>query len=67
MNIDKKAAKLCKRVEKLEWEIRNEVLSEKQIKKKEKQIKDIKEEIEAFQTQLMPLKVTKLVTKTHDQ
>ena len=67
MNIEQKGAKLHKRIEKLEWEIRNEVLSKKQKQKKKEQIKEIIDKIEALGTQLIPLKVTKLVTKAHNQ
>ena len=37
MDIDKQAAKLNKKIEKLRWQIRNEVLTKKQKYKKDKE------------------------------
>ena len=66
MDVDKQAAKLNKKIDKLRWQIRNEVLTKKQKDKKDEEIVELEKQIKAFEGQLMPLKVTKLVHKTYE-
>ena len=66
MDIDKQAAMLNKKIEKLSWEIKNKVLTDKQIEDMQEKIKAIKEQIEALGGQLTPLVVTKIIQKTHN-
>ena len=46
MDIEGQAAVLHKKIEKLEWEIGNEVLTKKQKDNKQDKIKQLKEQIE---------------------
>ena len=64
MNIDKKTAPLCKKIEKIQWQIDNAVLSEDQIKQKMEEIDKLKSQIESFGNQNTPLQVTKAVMTT---
>ena len=65
MDIDKQTAPLRKKIERLQWQIDNAVLSEDQIREKKEQIATLKTQIENFDSQLTPLQVTKVVTTTH--
>ena len=65
MDIDKQTAPLHKKIEKLQWQIDNAVITEDQIKEKKKQLANIKTQIESFGGQLILLQVTKVVHKTH--
>ena len=65
MDTDKQTAPLCKKIEKLQWQIDNAVLTEDLIKEKKEQIAILKTQIESFSSQLTPLQVTKVVTTTH--
>ena len=64
MDIDKQAAKFLKNIEKLRWQIRNEVLTKELKDNKEEEIEELEKQIKALKGQLMPLQVTKLVHKT---
>ena len=66
MDIDSQAAALHKKIEKLEWEIRNEVPTKKQKDNKQDKIKQLKEQIEGLQSQLTTLKITKIKRTTHE-
>ena len=65
IDIDKQTAPLHKKIEKLQWQIDNAVLSEDQIREQKEQIAALKTQIENFSIQLTPLQVTKVVTTTH--
>ena len=66
MDIDAQVAKLCKKLEKLQWQLTNNPdLSTTKRKKLEDEVDDIKEKLKAFEDQLTPLAVTKLVHETH--
>ena len=67
MDIDKQTAPLYQKIEKLQWQIDNTVLSEDQIREKKEQIPTLNTQIENFGNQLTPLQVTKVVTTTHQQ
>ena len=58
MDIEGQAAALCRKIEKLEWEIRNEVPAKKQKDNKQDKIKQLKEQIEGLERQLTTLKIT---------
>ena len=58
MDTEGQLAALCKKIEKLEWEIRNEVLTKKQKDNKQDKIKQLKEQIEGLESQLTTLKIT---------
>ena len=47
MDIEGQAVQLGKKIEKLDWQIKNDVSTEKQKEKKEKQIKELQDQIEA--------------------
>ena len=65
MDIKGQAVVLRKKLEKLNWQLGNEVLTGKQTEKKEKEIKEIESQIEALGIQLTSLRVTKVVHTTH--
>ena len=58
--MEAQAAALRKQIEKLEWEIRNEVLTQDQKDNKEARILQLKAQIEALGNQLPGLRVTKI-------
>ena len=63
MNIEAQDAKLCKKLEKLNWQlINNPDLAQAKRKKLEDEVDQIKQQFEAFEA---PLTVTKLVHETH--
>ena len=64
IDLDKQAAPLRKKIEKLQWQIDNGVLSEDQIRQKREQIDTLKQQIQALGGQLPQLQVTKVVHKT---
>ena len=64
MDIDKQTAPLCKKIQKLQWQIDNAVLSEDQIKEKKEEIAKLKTQTESFGSQLTPLQLTKALTTT---
>ena len=61
MDVDKQAAPLRKKIEKLQWQIDNRVLSEDQIRPKREQTDTLKQQIQALGWQLPQLQVTKVV------
>ena len=65
MDIEGQAAALQKKIEKLELEIRNKVLTKKQKDNKQDKIKELKEQIEALESQLTTLKVIKINRTIH--
>ena len=65
MDINKQAAPLRNKIEKLQWQIDNAVLSEDQIRQKREQIDTLKQQIKALEGQLTQLQVTKVMHKTH--
>ena len=66
MDIEAQGAKLCKKLEKIQWQLTNNPdLSQTKRKKLEDEVDDIKEKLKAFENQLTPLAVTKLVHETH--
>ena len=66
MDIEAQAAKLYKKLEKLNWQlINNTDLTQAKRKKLEDEVDQIKQQLKAFETQLTPLAVTKLVHETH--
>ena len=66
MDIDQQAAVLRKKLEKLNWQLENNPdLSKTKRKKLQDKVDDIKEKMKAFEGQLTPLAVTKLMHKTH--
>ena len=60
-----KAAALQKKIEKLEWEIRNEVLTQDQKDNKQAKVIQLKAQIEALVSQFTGLKITKIKRTTH--
>ena len=64
--MEAQAAVLRKKIEKLEWEIRNEVLTQDQKDNKHAKILQLKAQIDALQNQLPALRVTKIKRTTHD-
>ena len=66
MDIDKQAAKFMKKIEKLRWQIRNEVLTKEQKDNEEEEIEELEKQNKVLKSQLMPLQVTKLVHKKHE-
>ena len=66
MDIDAQAAKLHKKLDKLNWQlVNNPDLTETKRQRLEDEVNQIKEQLKAFQAQLTPLTVTKLVHETH--
>ena len=65
LDIDKQAAPLRKKFEKLQWQINNTGISEDQIRDKRQQIDQLKQQIQALEGQLTPLHVIKAMHKTH--
>ena len=62
MDIDNQTAPLCKKIEKLQWQIDNAVLSDEQIREKKEQIATLKTQIENFGNQLTPLRLSQVHT-----
>ena len=68
MDIEAKAAKLHKKLEKLNWQLTNNPgLTQTKRQRIEQEVDQIKEQLKAFEAQLTPLTVTKLVHQTHQQ
>ena len=68
MDIEAQAAKLYKKLEKLNWQlINNPDLTQTKRKKLEDGVDQIKQQLKAFEAQLTLLAVTKLVHETHWQ
>ena len=68
MDIEAQAAKLRKKLEKLNWQlINNPDLTQAKRKKLEDEVDQIKQQLKAFEAELTPLTVTKLVHETHRQ
>ena len=66
MDTEAQAAKLRKKLEKLNWQlINNPDLTQAKRKKLEDEVDQIKQQLKAFEAQLTPLAVTKLVHETH--
>ena len=66
MDIDQQAAVLRKKLEKLNWQLENNPdLSKNKRKKLEDGMADIRKQLLAFETQLTPLAMTKVVYTTH--
>ena len=68
MDIEAQAAKLRKKLEKLNWQlINNPDLTHAKRNKLEDKVDQTKQQLKAFEAQFTPLTVTKLVHKTHWQ
>ena len=68
MDIEKEAAKLSKKLEKLNWQLTNNTdLTQTKRQRIEDEVNQIKEQLKALEAQLTPLIVTKLVHQTHWQ
>ena len=68
MDIEAQAAKLHKKLEKLNWQLTNNPdLTQTKRQRIEYKVDQIKEQLKAFEAQLTPLTVTKLVHQTHWQ
>ena len=68
MDIEKEAAKLQKKLEKLNWQLTNNPdLTQTKRQRIEDEVDQIKEQMKALEAQLTPLTVTKLVHQTHWQ
>ena len=66
MDMEAQAAKLCKKLEKLQWQLTNNPdLSQTKRKKLEDEVDEIKEKLKTFEAKHTPLAVTKLVRETH--
>ena len=66
MNIDKEAAVLRKKLEKLNWQLDNNPNLTKTKKKKiQDEVKAIEEKLKEFEGKLTPLGVTKVIHETH--
>ena len=66
MDIDAEAAKLRKKLEKIQWQLKNNPdLSRTKRKKLEDKFDDIKQKLKAVEDKLTPLGLTKLVHETH--
>ena len=63
--MEAQAAALWKKIEKLEWEIRNEVLTQDQKDNKEGRILQLKAQIQTLENQLPGLRVTKIKRTIH--
>ena len=68
MDIEKEVGKLCKKLEKLNWQLTNNPdLTYTKRQRIEDEVDQIKEQLRAFEAQLTPLTVTKVVHQTHRQ
>ena len=68
MDIEAQAAKLCKKLEKLNGQLTNNPdLTQTKRQRIEDEVNQIKEQLKALEAQLTPLTVTKLVHQTHQQ
>ena len=68
MDIQAQAAKLRKKLEKLNWQLTNNPdLTQTKRQRIEEEVDQIKEQLKAFEAQLTPLTVTKLVHQTQRQ
>ena len=66
MNIDKEAAVLRKKLEKLNWQLDNNPdLTKTKKKKIQDEVKAIEEKLKGFEGKLTPLGVTKVIHETH--
>ena len=66
MNIDKEAAVLRKKLEKLNWQLENNPdFTKTKRKKLQDVVEAIEEKLKAFEGKLTPLAVTKVVHETH--
>ena len=63
--MEAQAAALRKKIEKLEWEISNEVLTQVQKDNKQDRILELRDQIKALENQLPGLTVTKIKRTTH--
>ena len=68
MDIEAQAAKLRKKLEKLNWQLTNNPdLTQTKRQRIEDKVNQIKEQLKALEAHLTPLTVTKLVHQTHQQ
>ena len=68
MDIEKEAAKLCKKLEKLNWQLTNNPdLTQTKRQRIEDKVDQIKEQLKALEAQLTPLTVIKLFHQAHRQ
>ena len=66
MNIEETAAKLCKKIEKLRWQLGSGItFSTSKRKAKEDEIKDLKQELADLEQKFTELRVTKMNMKLH--
>ena len=66
INIIEQAAKLCKKIEKLRWQLESGIpLSSSKREAKEEEIKDLSKQIADLESKLTNLRVTKINVKQH--
>ena len=65
LDINKQGSELRKQIERLQWQIKNDVLTKKLSDKKQDEIDQLEKQIKASESQLTPLQVTKVIHITH--